>query len=117
VMEQIEHHFLETEKDAVDSIFTVQGFSFGGSGQNTGIAFVSLKDWSERTAENLSVNAIAGRAMAAFSQIKDAFVFAFAPPAVPELGIAGGYNFYLQDNAGLGHVALTNARNQLLAAA
>ena len=114
VMERIERHFLENEKEALNSIFTVQGFSFGGSGQNTGIAFISLKDWSEREADNLGVTAIAGRAMGAFSQIKDAFVFAFSPPAVPELGIAGGFNFYLMDNAGLGHVALTQARNQFL---
>jgi multidrug efflux pump len=117
VLQKIERHFLENEKDAVASVFTVQGFSFGGSGQNTGIAFVSLKDWSERTSANLGVAAVAQRAMASFSQIKDAFVFAFAPPAVPELGIAGGFNFYIKDNGGLGHEALTQARNQFLAAA
>jgi multidrug efflux pump len=114
VMETIEHHFLQNEKQAVASVFTVQGFSFGGSGQNTGIAFVSLKDWAEREADDLSVIAVARRAMGAFSQIKDAFVFAFAPPAVPELGIAGGFNLYLMDNAGLGHDALLAARNQFL---
>ena len=117
VIQQVERHFLESEKDAVASVFSVQGFSFGGGGQNTGLAFVSLKDWSERTASNLSVDAVAARAMASFSQIKDAFVFAFAPPTVPELGIAGGFNFYLKDNAGLGHDALTQARNQFLGAA
>jgi len=114
VMKTIETHFLETEKDAVKSLFTVQGFSFGGTGQNTGVAFVSLKDWSERTRPDLSVDAIAGRAMGRFMQIKDAFVFAFAPPAVPELGIAGGFNFYLKDTVGMGHAALTAARNQFL---
>jgi multidrug efflux pump len=117
VMQKVERHFLDNEKEAVASVFAVQGFSFGGSGQNTGIAFVSLKDWSERKAANLGVNAVAGRAMGAFAQIKDAFVFAFSPPAVPELGIAGGFNFYLKDNGGLGHAALTNARNQFLGAA
>ncbi|MBX3715699.1 MAG: efflux RND transporter permease subunit [Burkholderiales bacterium] len=114
VMKTIEKHFLETEKESVNSLFTVQGFSFGGTGQNTGIAFVSLKDWSERTRPDLSVDAIAGRAMGRFMQIKDAFVFAFAPPAVPELGIAGGFNFYLKDTVGMGHAALTAARNQFL---
>ena len=117
VMRKIERHFLDNEKDAVNSIFTVQGFSFGGSGQNTGIAFVSLKDWAERKGANLGVDAVARRATGAFSQIKDAFVFAFSPPAVPELGIAGGYNFYLKDDVGLGHEALTQARNQFLGAA
>jgi multidrug efflux pump len=117
VMQKIERHFLDNEKDAVASVFSVQGFSFGGSGQNTGVAFVSLKDWSERKGADLGVVAVAGRAMASFSQIEDALVFAFSPPAVPELGVAGGYNFYLKDNAGLGHDALVAARNQLLAAA
>ena len=114
VMKTMERHFLDDEKAAVQSVFTVQGFSFAGLGQNTGVAFVSLKDWSQRVTANLGVVAIAHRAMIAFSKIKDAFVFAFAPPAVPELGIAGGFNFYLKDNAGRGHVALTQARNQFL---
>ncbi len=117
VMKQMEQHFLENEKDAVDSVFSVQGFSFGGSGQNNGLAFVSLKNWDERTSEELSVGAIAQRAMRHFSQIKDGLVFAFSPPAVPELGVSAGYTFYLKDNAGLGHAGLLNARNQLLAAA
>jgi multidrug efflux pump len=117
VIRRIEQHFLDNEKRTVSSLFTVQGFSFGGSGQNTGIAFVSLKDWSERKGADLGVDAVARRASAAFSQIKDAFVFAFSPPAVPELGIAGGYNFYIKDNGGLGHDALTQARNQFLGAA
>jgi multidrug efflux pump len=114
VMKQIESHFLETEKEAVVSLFTVQGFSFGGFGQNTGVAFVSLKNWSERTTPELSVQAVAGRAMGRFMQIRDAFVFAFAPPPVPELGVAGGYAFYLKDTVGMGHEALTQARNQFL---
>ena len=114
VMQQIERHFLENEKEAVASLFTVQGFSFAGQGQNVGMAFVSLKDWSERAGDDLSVKAVAGRAMGAFSQIRDAFVFAFAPPAVPELGTSGGFNVYLKDNAGLGHERLLEARNQFL---
>lgn len=114
VIEQIERHFMENEKEAMKSIFSVQGFSFAGSGQNTGIAFVTLKDWSERESGALSVSAVAERATQAFSQIRDAFVFAFAPPAVPELGIAGGFNFYIKDNIGLGHEQLLAARNRLL---
>jgi len=114
---KIEKHFLENEKDAVESIFSVQGFSFAGTGQNNGIAFVKLKDWSERTAASQSVDAVAGRAMGAFSQIKDAMAFAFAPPAMPELGTAAGFSFFLKDNANLGHEALLAARNQLLGAA
>ena len=111
---KLENHFLKNEKDAVESVFAVQGFSFAGSGQNTGIAFIKLKDWSERDDPERSVEAVAGRGMAAMSQIKDAVTFVFAPPAMPELGIATGYSFYLQDNAGKGHEALIAARDKLL---
>ncbi|MBO8043726.1 efflux RND transporter permease subunit, partial [Pseudomonas aeruginosa] len=92
---------------------SVQGFSFAGMGQNAGMAFVKLKDWSERDANN-GVMPITGRAMAALGQIKDAFIFAFPPPAIPELGTASGYTFFLKDNSGQGHEALVAARNQLL---
>ena len=117
VMEQVEQHFLNNEKEAVESVFSVQGFSFGGSGQNAGIAFIKLRDWDERPGDELSVTGVAGRAMGAFSQIKDAMVFAFPPPALPELGRAQGFAFYLQDNLGRGHNALIDARNQFLGAA
>ncbi|WP_153115764.1 efflux RND transporter permease subunit [Rhodocyclus tenuis] len=114
VMQRVEHHFLEEQKDAVDSIFTVTGFSFSGSGQSTGLAFINLKDWSERKQPDLKAAAVAGKAMAYFASFRDALAFAFAPPAVVELGNASGFDFQLQDRAGLGHEALMNARNQLL---
>ncbi len=116
-IEKLEQHFLENEKEAVESVFSVQGFSFGGSGQNTGIAFIKLRDWAEREAAELGVQAVAARAMGALGQIRDAMVFAFAPPAIPELGTATGFAFFLQDTAGQGHEALIAARNQLLGAA
>ncbi|MGY0612768.1 MULTISPECIES: efflux RND transporter permease subunit [unclassified Luteimonas] len=110
----LEKHFLENEKDAVESVFAIQGFSFAGMGQNTGIAFVKLKDWSERGNADLSAEAVAARGNAALGGIKDAFIFVIAPPAMPELGIASGYSFYLQDTGAQGHDALIAARNQLL---
>lgn len=116
VLDQVQHHFLEEQKDAVDAIFTVAGFSFAGSGQNTGFAFVKLKPWSERTAPGLKAQAVANKAMGALSQIRNASVFAFAPPAVSELGNASGFDLMLQDRANLGHDALMAARNQLLGA-
>ncbi len=112
VIKQVEAHFLKDP--AVEQMIAVAGFSFAGSGQNMGIAFVRLKDWSERQAPELSLNAVAGRAMQAFSQIRDARVFAFPPPAVMELGTANGFNLYLQDQANVGHDTLMQARNQLL---
>ena len=114
VMEQVERYFLEEEKDAVDSMMSVIGFSFAGNGQNAGMAFVRLKDWDQRQDPSLKVGAVSARAMARFSQIRNAQVFAFAPPAIMELGNATGFDFELQDRGGLGHEALIEARNQLL---
>jgi len=116
VLEQVQHHFLEEQKDAVDSVFSVAGFSFAGSGQNTGFAFIKLKPWDERTDPGLKAQAVANKAMAALSQIRNASVFTFAPPAVSELGNASGFDLMLQDRANLGHAALMQARNQLLGA-
>ena len=114
VIEKVEQHFLNEEKDTVASVFAVAGFSFSGNGQNTGIAFVRMKDWAERKSADQRVKAIVGRAMGSFSQIKDAMVFAFAPPAVLELGNASGFDLQLQDQGGVGHDALMAARNQML---
>ena len=111
---KLEDYFLEKESDVVESVFSVQGFSFAGSGQNSGMAFVKLKDWDERTSAESQVGAIVGRAMGGLSQVKDAFIYAFAPPPMPELGISSGFTFFLQDNAGQGHDALLSARNRLL---
>jgi len=114
VIEQLEQHFLEKETKAVDSLITVAGFSFAGRGQNMGLAFVKLKDWKLRQTPDLKAQAVAGRAMGAFSRIKDGMAFAFAPPAVIELGMANGFDFQLQDRGGMGHDKLMEARNQLL---
>ena len=114
VLEKIQKHYLENEKDAVEAVFYAVGFSFAGRGQNVGIAFAKLKDWDVRKGRNLKVDAIAQRAMMAFSQIKDGMAFAFAPPAVIEMGSSNGFDFQLQDRAGLGHDKLMEARNQLL---
>lgn len=112
VLEKVSDHFMAEE--GVRSVFSVAGFSFAGQGQNMGIAFVGLKDWSEREAPGMDVQSIAGRAMGVFSQMKEAFVFAFVPPAVIELGTANGFDMYLQDKNGQGHDKLVAARNQLL---
>ncbi len=114
VMDTVRDHFLEQEKDSVESLLTVAGVSFSGRGQNSGLAFIKLKDWDLRRRPELKVSAVAGRAMARFSKIRNAMVFAFAPPAVLELGQAKGFDFQLLDRGGLGHEKLMAARNQLL---
>ncbi|RZF86547.1 efflux RND transporter permease subunit [Pseudoalteromonas sp. CO325X] len=100
-------------EDSVRSVFTVSGFSFAGRGQNVGLAFVRLKDWSERD-DSQSVQATIGRSMGYFSTIKEAQIFAFNLPPIQELGQATGFNLFLQDRGALGHDALLQARNQLL---
>lgn len=114
VLETLSHYYLENEKDNVASVFTVNGFSFSGQGQNSGMAFISLKPWDERKGEENSAEAVIKRATAAFGQIKDAVVMPFNLPAIIELGTATGFDFELTDQAGLGHTGLTQARNQLL---
>ena len=107
-------YFEDNEKEAVESCFTIAGMSFSGRAQNNGMVFVRLKDWDLRDRPDLRAKAVAGRAMGAFSQRRDAIIYAFPPPAVIELGVATGFDFQLLDRGGLGHAALMNARNQLL---
>ncbi|MDL2316681.1 efflux RND transporter permease subunit [Desulfovibrio sp. OttesenSCG-928-A18] len=114
VLEQIEEYFLTREADTVDSLMTVAGYSFSGMGQNSAMAFVRLKDWSERSGKEHKVPAIQARAMGHFSGIREALIFAFAPPAVVELGQATGFDFELIDRGNHGHEALMQARNELL---
>ncbi|RUU89374.1 efflux RND transporter permease subunit [Mesorhizobium sp. M7A.F.Ca.MR.176.00.0.0] len=114
VLAEVTDHYLNQEKDVVDGVFTASGFGFGGAGQNVGIAFVRLKDFDLRKSPASAAQAIAGRAMGAFSKIRDAQVFALAPPAIQGFGNTNGFDFYLQDVNGAGHDALIQTRNQLL---
>ncbi len=114
VMEKVTSYFYREHAAAVQSVFSLTGFNFAGRGQNLGMAFVKLKDWDERDRPELRVHAIVGQAMRYFSQIREAMIYAFAPPAVVELGNSSGFDFELQDRAGIGHEKLMEARNQFL---
>jgi multidrug efflux pump len=111
-MSQVEQFFMKQPE--VDKIVSVLGFSFSGSGQNAGLAFVPLKPWEERKGAEHTAQALAGRAFGALMGVRDAFIFPLSPPPIPELGTATGFNFRLQDRNGQGHTALLGARNQLL---
>ncbi len=116
-MEQIramESHFLENEKASVLDLVTVLGFNFSGTGQNTASAFISLKDWKERPGPDMSSDAIVNRANQVFFQIKEAWVVAFGPAAVAELGNSKGFDVFLQDTGGSGRDSLYAARDQIL---
>ena len=109
----------KSEAKDVESVFYVRGFSFAGTGQNNAMGFLELKDWSERKTPDTSIGAIMGRVQGLlFSPMfKDVMGFAFPLPAVPELGVAEGFDFYLQDRGGKGHDNLMQVMNQFLAAA
>jgi len=114
VLEKVRDYFLIKEKDAVLSCYTICGSGFMLRGQNVGLAWVRLKDWELRDRPELKVDALAGRATEEFSRIRNAKVFAVAPPSVMELGWAKGFDFQLLDRGGLGHQKLMEARDQLL---
>ncbi|MDE1163954.1 MAG: efflux RND transporter permease subunit [Pseudomonas sp.] len=113
VIDEMRAYLLKDESAGVASVFTVNGFNFAGRGQSSGLAFIMLKPWDERNADNTAA-ALAARAQQHFFSFRDAMVFAFVPPAVLELGNATGFDIYIQDRAGLGHDKLMEARNQFL---
>nr|WP_314074588.1 efflux RND transporter permease subunit [uncultured Roseococcus sp.] len=113
-VDEVTRYLLEEERASVGSVFGITGFSFGGRGQNSGMAFVSMRPWGERPGAQNSVQALAGRVMQRFGGYQDAMIFAFAPPAILELGNATGFEFQLLNRGGLDHAELLAARNQLL---
>jgi len=114
VMNKVRQYFLTQEKDTVESILVIAGMNQAGRGQNTGMAFIKLKDWHLRHRNELKADAVANRAMREFMSYKEAMVFAFIPPAIIELGASKGFDFELQDRGGAGHEKLMQARSQLL---
>jgi HAE1 family hydrophobic/amphiphilic exporter-1 len=114
VSKKIGDYFKENETDALESVFSLTGFSFSGRSQNNGMVFARLKDWDLRDRQELRAQNVAARATMAFANIRNALVYAFTPPAVVELGMAKGFDFQLLDRGGLGHQALMDAQNQLL---
>ena len=114
IEKQVANYFLTKEKKNVDFIFTVAGFSFSGTGQNAGMAFTHLRDWSQRKGAANGAEAIANRAMMNFFTLRDAQVYTLVPPAVQELGNSTGFDLEMEDRGNIGHAALMQARNQLL---
>ncbi|QOW53603.1 MULTISPECIES: efflux RND transporter permease subunit [Acinetobacter] len=115
VVSTMTNYFLKNEKEHVESVFSVAGFSFTGVGQNAGLAFIKLKDWSERTSPESQVGAIIQRGMALNMIVKDAsYIMPLQLPAMPELGVSAGFNLQLKDASGQGHEKLTMARNIIL---
>ena len=114
VLQAVSQHLLDNEQDTVTSVMAVNGFNFAGRGQNSGLLFVELKPFEQRTGAHQHLKALYGRTWGFVSQINDAMIIPIMPPAIIELGNATGYDFFLQDNGGVGHEVLMQARNQLL---
>ena len=112
VMAQFEAYMLKQPE--VEAMISISGLGIGGNSQNTGRAFIRLKDWSERTASGQDSASIAQRATLALSSIGDANVFVMLPPAVRGLGQSSGFDLQLKDLGGLGHDALVAAREQFI---
>ena len=100
----------------VDQSAFIRGFSFSGAGDNAALAFITLKDWSERD-ENNSATAIANRANGVLFGLSDAVAFALSPPPIAGLGTSNGFTFRLQDRGSVGQDALAAAGAQLMQAA
>tara|TARA_R110000850_G_scaffold275936_1_gene416333 strand:- start:25369 stop:28527 length:3159 start_codon:yes stop_codon:yes gene_type:complete len=116
-LNKMREYLLEEEKESVEGVFTVAGFSFAGRGQSAGLGFVRLKHWDEREGAEHSAQAVAGRARTYFNSILDAKAVVFVPPAVLELGNATGFDLELVDEAGRGHAILMEARDKLISLA
>ena len=113
-LDLVRDHFLSKEGDAIRGVYTINGFSFAGTGQNSGIAFIPMKEWKDRPGAENRAQAVVGRAMAVLGRYADGMIFAVIPPAVQELGNASGFDLQLVDEAGIGHEKLLAARNQML---
>ncbi|MFT4255589.1 MAG: efflux RND transporter permease subunit [Pseudoxanthomonas sp.] len=113
VMDQVAEYV--RQQPEVETMMAVAGFSTGGSGQNSGMGFVRLKDWGERDDDAATIGLRISAAMA--QKFKDAQIFAIAPSGIPGLGQNSGFTMQLQDLGGAGHEQLVAAREQLLALA
>lgn len=114
VQREVERYFSEEEADTVDAMFTLAGGGFGASGQNTGQAFVRLKNWEERTEPGQSAQDVADRAAAAFRGLRDAQVYTLVPGAVRGLGNSAGFTMQLQNARGMSREQFVTARDELL---
>ena len=117
VLDDVSNYLVQDEARVVDSVFQVNGFNFAGRGQNQGLLFVRFKDWGERQAKPLKVDALVGRVAQRFASYKDAVIIPINIPPIRELGTASGFDFELEDRGGVGHAGLLQARDQLLALA
>ncbi len=117
VAERVQNYFLNDERDNVDFVMSIVGFSFSGQGQNTGQAFVTLNPWDERKGSENAAPAIAQRSMKQLAPIRDARIFALTPAAIQGLGQSNGFSFQLLNSGGLKRERFLELRNQFLAAA
>ncbi|RXZ34002.1 efflux RND transporter permease subunit [Oxalobacteraceae bacterium CAVE-383] len=113
-LDDVTHYLLNDEKDIVNAVFTLNGFSFAARGQNSALIFVQMKGYEDRRATNQKVPALVQRMFAHFGSYKNATIIPVSPPSIRELGTASGFDFELEDQGGVGHAKLMEARDMLL---
>lgn len=111
VVRELEGYLMDRE--ITDSTAMIMGFSFSGMGQNAGLSFTTLTDWSERGAGQTPRDEVAAF-NAHFAGLVGARVMAVEPPPIDGLGNSSGFALRLQDRGGVGREALIQARDYLL---
>jgi len=71
-----------------------------GQGSSYGMCIIKLKDWKDRPDKADAVNAVIGQIYARTADIKDAQIFAVAPPMISGYGTSTGFDMRLQDRMG-----------------
>lgn len=99
-------------QQAVESNIMILGFGFSGSGQNSAMAFTTLKDWKKRVGTTAQDQA--DYIQSTMENVPDAVTMSLLPPAISDMGTSSGFTYYLQDRAGKGYQALKKAANDLV---
>src|SRR3984885_15092394 len=74
VLDQVTHYLLTDEAASVSGVFAVDGYSYGGTGQTSGLCFISLKPWEQRPGASHRVPQIGARVNRYFVCWQEAFV-------------------------------------------
>ena len=99
VMEQVSQRISGIPQ--IRDYMQVAGYGMiAGQGSSYGMAIIKLKDWDERPNKEDDVNAVIGQIYGRTADIKDAQIFAVAPPMISGYGTSTGFSMHLQDKTG-----------------
>ena len=114
VLDKIDAIVKETEGAGDWVIFGGFNLIDGTASSNAAIVFITLTPWEERKDPSLSQEAILARLQQQFGQIQESIVYPFLPPAISGLGVAGGFQFQLEDRGGIGLQELNRMLQEIL---